>query len=490
MDSRCGTSSFEHRRFARYHGGMPIELNLRFPDAEQVEVWLGSTDSGRLPFANPFTARDRQDLTWYVETYGAHSLGDPDDTEAARIRALLPVWGKRLFDAVFEPAAARELFFELRRDESETRLLTITAEHPAILALPWELLHETGGGEVFLFLENPRISIRRKVAGATRGRQVFPLVAKDKLHLLFVVSRPEGASFLDPRADPGAVLDALDDHAPGRVSWEFLRPPTLDALVARLEDRNLPSVNVLHFDGHGVFDAEGGLPERVAERQGARAAGASELLRAGVASTAGEHPPNTGYLLFENQESGLDLVSAEKLGANLHRHHVPLVVLSACQSAKVGDDDPGERPMGSVAARLTATGIPAVLAMIHNVLVPTTRALFGELYKELARQKNLGEALDNARRYLLNHPEKYQVQRGPERVWLKLHDWFLPALYQGGADGPLLTPLAAPSAPSPRVSNLPPAPESGFFGRRRELWQIERFFATGTRRITLTGFGG
>ena len=41
-------------------------------------------------------------------------------------------------------------------------------------------------------------------------------------------------------------------------------------------------------------------------------------------------------------------------------------------------------------------------------------------------------------RYLANHPEKYEVQRGPERVPLKLYDWFLPALYQQGADVALL----------------------------------------------------
>lgn len=33
--------------------------------------------------------------------------------------------------------------------------------------------------------------------------------SKDRLHLLFVVSRPDGAGFLDPRADASAVLDAL-----------------------------------------------------------------------------------------------------------------------------------------------------------------------------------------------------------------------------------------------------------------------------------------
>lgn len=468
---------------------MSLELNLRFPDEAHVEVRFDGEDSGPLPFASPLTVQDRQDLPWYLEVYGAHSLGDPDDAEAARIAARIPEIGKALFEAVFQGAALR-LFQRFQDQEDGTRLLTVSAEHPDILSLPWELLRDPARGGVYLFQENPRISIRRRLAGATGGRRPFRVEPKETLHLLFVVSRPKGAGFLDPRADPKAVLDAVKKHAPGRVTWEFLRPATLDALVERLEDREKPPVDILHFDGHGVFDRRGGLPESVARKHDRR----SELLRASAVETLS--PPDTGYLLFETAEGEVDFVAAQKLGDNLHRHKVALVVLSACQSAALGEGDggdPAERAMGSVAARLTAAGLPAVLAMTHSVLVPTTRALFGELYKDLARHRGVGEALDNARRYLLNHPEKYEVQRGPDRVWLRLQDWFVPALYQSGADLPLLRrlePGIAASAPTPARTNLPPEPEAGFAGRRWELWQIETWFAGPTRRITLTGFGG
>ena len=339
-------------------------------------------------------------------------------------------------------------------------------------------------------------------------------MAKDSTHLLFVISRPDDAGFLDPRADSQPVLDAIDQHAPGRVTSEFLRPPTLDALNDRLNDNTKPAVDILHFDGHGVFDRHGNLPNRVAAADAARIGRLEEILRDKRAEIPDDPncPPNTGYLLFEKPNGQPDFVSADKLGANLHRHKVALVILSACQSAAVGGeakkaDGQPDPAMGSVAARLTATGIPSVLAMTHSVIVHTTRALFGEFYKELARHKGIGEALDLARRYLANHPEKYEVQRGAERVKLQLHDWFLPALYQQGADTALLRPPRssrreeAPSsaagesqrlvtsAPTVRT-NLPKAPEAGFFGRKRKLWEIERWFADKTRRITLTGFGG
>jgi len=487
-----------------------MELNLRFPDADHVIVRLGADDdgSGDLPFVNPITDKNLHDLQWYVETYGAHSLGDPDDSEAARIKKQLPAWGKALFSAVFTEREAQRRFNEFQEAEEENRLLTISAEHPSILALPWELLHDSAAqDDTYLFHEQPSISIRRRVAGVGKGRKVYRPAPKDALHLLFAVSRPDDVGFLDPRADSLPVLDAIDKEAPGRITWEFLRPATLDALLERLGDSEKTPVDILHFDGHGVFDRHGGLPELVADQKTILLqllAGA--IVKDTQPKSGPQSPPNTGYLLFEKPDGKPDFVSADKLGANLHRHKVALVILSACQSAAVeqegkeaadsaeGDAQAADkRPMGSVAARLTATGIPSVLAMTHSVLVHTTRDLFGEFYKQLARQKGIGEALDDARRYLANHPEKYEVQRGPKRVPLELYDWFVPALYQPGADGPLLTEQAGETQetkPGPTLTNLPKAPEAGFFGRPRELWEIERWFADQTRRITITGFGG
>lgn len=469
---------------------MTRELNMLFPDPTHVIVSFDGETTGTLPFTNPVVTKDRDDIRWYLEIYGAHSLGDPDDMEAARIVALLPDWGRALFNAVFSGRPAQHLFSRFQDSEDEARLLTVSAEHPDILSLPWELLHDAAPNGVHLFLENPRISIRRRVSGATNGRVAFRPKAKDGLHLLFVVSRPCGIGFLDPRADPEAVLDALEKYASGRVSWEFLRRATIDALVERLEDRSLPTVDILHFDGHGIFDRRGGLVKRTAgNRKGDLLPFDSAPARERGTQPGPRSPANTGYLLFEDGDGGWDLVSADRLGQNLHRHRVALVVLSACQTAALGEND---EPMGCVAARLTAAGIPGVLAMTHSVLVATTRLLFGEFYKGLARGHGVGEALDNARRYLRNHPERYEVQRGPDRRWLALHDWFVPALYQSGDDSPLLTAAAGhfePQAVRART-NLPLRPEAGFYGRRRESWGIERWFGAATKRITITGFGG
>ncbi|MBV5347882.1 tetratricopeptide repeat protein [bacterium] len=212
------------------------------------------------------------------------------------------------------------------------------------------------------------------------------------------------------------------------------------------------------------------------------------MTRAGDCAT-GAHQ---GYLLFEQDDGSKHLVPAALLGDMLNQQRVPLVILSACQSAKLGGDD----PLGSVAARLTRAGIPNVLAMTHSVLVETTRALFGHLYRELGRGRPLGTALENARRELYARPVRGERRRGTGWTDLILHDWFLPTLYRTGDDAALLAQPAAPAdarpdpAAVPAADNLPQVQPAGFWGRARELWDIERAYVGGTRRLVVCGFGG
>jgi Transposase/CHAT domain len=280
----------------------------------------------------------------------------------------------------------------------------------------------------WLFLENPRVGVCRRLTGEGAA-EPFPIEPKERLHLLFVVSRPEGEGFFDPRADPQAVMDALERRAPGRITVELLRPPTLGGLIERLEDERLPSVDVLHFDGHGVYDSDGALADAARALTAGLPGHFRQVAEAGAAT-------QQGYLLFEDKGDKRHPVSALLFGDMLNQQRVPLVVLSACQSAKVGGDD----PLGSVAARLTRAGISAVLAMTHSVLVATTAALFGHLYGELGRGRTLGTALDNAHRGLYRDPQRGERRRGEAWITLKLQDWFVPALYRTGSDAALCSP--------------------------------------------------
>jgi tetratricopeptide (TPR) repeat protein len=430
---------------------MTLELTLSFATIDRVTVELGNQRTNSILFTSPFANADWEDMQWYIESYPVQYAADVDDNRAARIVLKLKDWGKRLFNAVFADSNAQRLFNAFQAAEGEARQISIAASQPEILRLPWELLCDPNG--TYLVHENPRIAVRRQLAGAGGGREPVKVNPKAQLRLLMVVSRPDGVGFLDPRSEGQAVLKAIEEMAPGRVVVEFLRPATLMKLVKRLENRKLPAIDIVHFDGHGVFDGELG----------------------------------SGYLLFENKDGKVERVSAEKLGEAL-RQKVSLMVLSACQSAMVtGDDDDA---LGCVAARLTHTGIPAVLAMTYSVLVTTTEQLFGKFYGELSEGKGLGVALANARRDLYDRQQRGKTWRGTEQVDQNLSDWFLPAWYQAGDDIQLLHPSAqVPQIESPR-HKLPKLAEEGFFGRSRNLWDIERAFLKGKQRLTISGFGG
>ena len=58
------------------------------------------------------------------------------------------------------------------------------------------------------------------------------------LRVLLVTARPEGAGFVDPRVIASELLDEVEGRgavAAVPIELEFLRPPTLAALRARLE---------------------------------------------------------------------------------------------------------------------------------------------------------------------------------------------------------------------------------------------------------------
>src|SRR6185295_8451909 len=94
-----------------------------------------------------------------------------------------------------------------------------------------------------------------------------------------------------------------------------LQPPTYAALERALQDGdNGQPFDVVHFDGHGVYDRRLGL----------------------------------GGLCFEdpNDAERLDFVDAVRLAGLVREHRIPLVFLEACQTAVAEAD-----PTASVAAR-------------------------------------------------------------------------------------------------------------------------------------------
>ncbi len=465
---------------------MSLELNLYFPDPQHVIVSLiddnGREETDLLDFTSPLTDKDHQQIRWYLEEYATQYSADIDEQMAGQMTQKLPLWGNALFNKVFSQRAAHRLLKKFIDKQKQGRLLTITASYPAILALPWELLNESGKGDQFLMNESPSISIRRRLVG-TNGKslQINP---KRQLHLLFVISRPTKTDLTEPRAHAKAVLDALDNNATSGVTIEFLRPATLKNLYERLENQELPHIDILHFDGHYIFDKEGSLQNKA---QAGLNTLPDELKSQAATINLGK---NTSYLLFEKDNGTLHPVPALLLADMLNRQQVPLVVLSGYQEQ--------QEDISSVAASMTMIGTRFVLTINALMLASATQAVYGTFYNCLAQGYKVGSALDNARVVLYNNTERREIMRLAGVHQIHLHDWFVPVLYQHGQDTALLTQgLSRPNEETglaPKTSflgsNVPNPQGIGFYGRQRELWDIERRFVRGARRMTINGANG
>jgi hypothetical protein len=245
--------------------------------------------------------------------------------------------------------------------------------------------------------------------------------------------------------------------------------------LARLEEMLAEfkgAYDIVHFDGHGNYDRFLGL----------------------------------GVLLFEKaQQPGqarvdADWVRADDLGNLLARYRIPLVILEACRSSEVNDV-----AFRSVAPRLIEAGVGSVIAMSYAVHVEAAKILIARFYRELARGRSIGQAMESGRAALMAQRDRW-LEYGPQGKSIQLQDWFLPQLYQRGSDMPLVGSAARPDsrqepAKVPPTSNRPRFPTGqhigafprpplyNFHGRARELYALERAFRT-ERAVLLHAMGG
>jgi tetratricopeptide (TPR) repeat protein len=385
------------------------ELRVLFNTAEDKGYRARLADGGgvtlgvEVPFAPFLTEDDYENLRWYLEDY----MDLPDGgavTRARRIEGDLERWGRTLHDALFTAKENRDLLKTLLA-EKEPRELTFATQDPVLLRLPWELMADDAGRLA------QRVSVRRQLE---EPEVTTTRAAKLPLRILYIVSRPADAGFIDPRFTTKALFDALDPLGPS-VRVDFCRPSTLARMeeMLRAGQQAGDPYDLVHFDGHGTF-----LPH-------------SQI----------------GALCFEEPDDGsgdskTELVEAERLGTLLANYRISLVVLEACRSATVGKT----AVFRSIAPRLIKAGVGSVLSMSHAVHVEAARLLLDRFYRELVRGTTIGHAVAQARSALLSTPARW-LESGPRARTITLADWFLPHLYQRDADNALVPTDAAGQPP-------------------------------------------
>ncbi len=396
----------------------------------------------------------------------------------------MPEWGQWLYRGAMAADSAREPLEAWRRagegssvsrrfsvqvddqplegtPEAEAALFREAASD--LLSLPWEILHDGTG---YLSQGGAGVRVRRRLPNR---KQVITIKADLPIRVLLLSPRPEQTDangnmtgYIDHRVSGQALVGAMENLG-GLVQVDILQPPTFPALKAALKqarDAGDP-YEIVHFDGHGVYDR-----------------------RVGLGALCFEHPSDSEKL----GQRRVDLVKADKLAAELRGYGVPLVYLDACQTAQSEAD-----PKASVAAKLLEEGVGSVVAMSHTVLVETARRFVEPFYRALAAGKRVGDAMLAGQVALYGDVYRFKIM-GAGR--LELQDWFVPVLYQEKDDPQLFT--RSVGADGARLGaqrrqtyfgRLPEPPAHRFVGRSRMLLHLERLLLQ-EQYAVIRGSGG
>ena len=402
------------------------------------------------------------ELAWYLEQYLEMPAG-ADAQRADAITATLKAWGKEAFDRLFDNRVAG-LWYENARDSLSDLEIKIVSTSPAVLSWPWEALYS---GDEYLSLhccmerQPPNLNLPYKAPKKT-----------DALHILFIVSRPDTENKVNYHGLEREIIRYIRDNN-AAVTVDVLRPPTFDNLRKTLEKRR-GYYHIVHFDGHGSYGPVPGATE-TDESEAPKTEEQIVLSVPSLVKDPAKYQGVEGKLVFEKERpdkdgNDEDLVGAEKLGQLLTRCGVPMMVLNACQSAKI--DGQADDPFASVAARLLKAGIPSVVAMGYSLYVSAAKQFVPAFYEALFRNGGPAGAMRAGRQAMYAHPERPCFYGE-----CPLQDWIVPELYQQIPAGKRILP-AVQKLSGTRADAFPnelrKIGDYGLIGRGREIHDLER----------------
>lgn len=343
--------------------------------------------------------------------------------------------GRTLFAGLFTDRVHDSFVGSMARAGSEPdrglRLrLVFDPSAPGILplaALPWELLYDPATRDFFArnrqtpvvrFLDVPRFTL--------------PPPVEPPLRILVARANPVGPNPLDLEEEQRRIDVAWGAHP--AVEVEHLPQATLEATRTRLRQSTF---QILHFMGHGTFDA-----------------------------VTGE-----GSLLFEDDSGGEAPVPGPVLAEHLKGiGSLRLAVLNACRSAEMPRRE-GVDPYSGVASALVMSGLPAVVAMQLPISDDAALAFAEHLYQTLAEGGSIEAATAEGRLAIYREDSES-------------FEWAVPALYLRTSEGSLLEGIVVehPSPPAIRdkirdATELIDEKTRGFVGRKFVFDEVERFLA-------------
>ena len=306
--------------------------------------------------------------------------------------------GRQLFDAVFEDAVgeAYRTSLAVAQERGTSLQLKLRLTAPKLAALPWESLYDAETGS-YLCRKEPLV--RNMSAPYTAE----PLAIEAPLRILGIIASPRGLPYLDAEAERSRLEQALQSHVDaGLVDLVWLDDVSWNGIHAKLLEQPW---HVLHFIGHGGFDAA----------------------------------TDEGQLALVGEDGRAEFVTASSLADLLHEAEPTprLVVLNSCMSGAASEDD----LFSGTASALVRSGIHAVAAMQFAISDRAAVAFARGFYTALARGRNIDEAVRSGRIGILG-------------LGSGTLEWVTPVLYLRGDESKIFEISALP----PSIVVPPPVP--------------------------------
>ncbi len=436
-------------------------------------------ESERFTFRSPFGPIEFDEITWYLEEFYRWPVG-VFKTRAQKIEKKFPKLGKALYEAilghkesskvvnVWKNSTDCNLRFSVKVDKNlpvgaeKEKMEAAEKAATQLLSIPWELLHDE---DAYLAQGAKSVGIKRRLPNR---KNLDVAISKLPIRILLVTARPEDerAGYIDHRESAIPLITAVENLGNELVSLTVCSPATFPAMmdeIKKADESNNP-YDVIHFDGHGVYDEKTGLGALCFE------------------------DPGDKDKLYDKRSV---LIDADEIGKNLNKYRIPLMFLEACQTAKTE-----EKPTASVAVTLLEKGITSVIAMTHSVLVTTASKFVETFYKEIAHGARIGKAVLDAQSELALETYREKI---PGAGDLHLQDWFVPVLYQDETDPQLFTQIPDKSSVQTikkqktlslgKIAEQKEKMTHTFVGRSRELLALERQFVK-QRYASIRGQGG
>jgi WD40 repeat protein len=326
--------------------------------------------------------------------------------------------GEALFAALLgasEVAGRYRASVALAEERDEDLRIVLRLASPELAGLPWEAMYDPGAGG---YVCRQHQLVRHVPVAAVPPR----LTVRLPLRVLGVVSAPRGLAALDSvreREQLAQALAGLSRQGLAELAWasEATWDGLHEALLAG-------PWHVLHFIGHGDFDAAS----------------------------------DEGVLALTREDGRPDLVDASRF-ADLLRQARPmprLVVLNSCSGAVTSTSD----LFSGTAAALARSGVAAVTAMQYSISDAAAVAFSRGFYAALTRGRGVDEAVSAGRVGILGTSRQTLEWITPV-MYLRGHDARLFAIPPDGTVGPQrVTQPATPGGaaePSPDLTRTVPA---------------------------------